>query len=309
MDFGSVFHRVAAEILRTLRRQGESQIPTEEAMAIFREVYATSGIVLPIHGNFSYDRLRWQVLKFCEHSWPAGGIVAVEERLTTDVACPDGKIRQVTGQPDAIIADPPRGLIIPDFKRGMKRPPEPRDGDYSREDGKPFLSPQGLFQLHVYGFQAMTEWKGLDYVILREFHTRWNIMREAKLYREELEHVTWEIGDLLQKLDTALAEGEDSELWRARPGSHCYHCPGKLDCPVPHEAREDGSIRDEGSALDHAVLYTRLDSMRKHTIAALKGWLDAGNEAPILPDGHSYVGWKQVSEKTRRFDTHQIDVK
>lgn len=307
LDFGSVFHLVAAEILRTLRAQQEEQIPTEEAMAILREQYAKSNIVLPVDRDFGYEQLVWQVLRFCDHKWPQGGIVSVEHRLFTEVSCPDGKTRILTGQPDALIADPPRGLVVVDFKSGRAKPPEPRDGDLTKDDGKPYLSPQGLFQLHSYGLQCLTEWKGLDYVILREFHTRWNMMREAKLYREELEHVVWEMGDLLQKLDTALLEGTTSSLWRPRPGSHCHFCPGKFDCSIPWNQRGEGSITTEAQALQVATAFSRSDSVRKESGDALKAWIEAGNPPPILEGGHEYVGWREYESGYRSFSTWDVD--
>src|SRR3954463_5942427 len=46
-DLGSAFHAVAAEILRTLHRQGEEQIPTQEAVEILYEVLRAGPWVLP----------------------------------------------------------------------------------------------------------------------------------------------------------------------------------------------------------------------------------------------------------------------
>ena len=47
-DLGSAAHAVFAEILRTLRRQGEPQMATEDAIVVLREVMANGKWVLPL---------------------------------------------------------------------------------------------------------------------------------------------------------------------------------------------------------------------------------------------------------------------
>src|SRR4051812_7127879 len=65
-DLGTVFHAVAAEILRTLWRQGEQQMPTQEAVEVMYEVVAAGSIVLPPDER---DDLRRLVLRFCDLKW------------------------------------------------------------------------------------------------------------------------------------------------------------------------------------------------------------------------------------------------
>lgn len=307
LDFGTLAHEVYAEILRSCVRTRESQIPTQEGVEILREIAEKSPIVLPFDRDYGMEQLRWQVIRFCDHEWPTGmdngpQVFAVEERMFLEVPCPDGKLRVVTGQPDALVSDPPKGVVVIDFKTGMSKPPEPRDGDLTKEDGKKHLSSQGLFQLYVYGAMILTNWPGLDYVVLKEFHTRWNKIRAAKLYREDLEHILWDLGHLVQKVDTALMEGEGSELLRASPGSHCAYCPGKFKCPVPYDQRGEGSIVDDNMALEYAKRWVRSDTAKIDVDKSLKAFIEAGGTPPILDDG-TYVGWKTTAN-SRRFGVH-----
>jgi hypothetical protein len=320
LDFGTLAHEVFAEILascagfvkvneeyvRTSGSVGEEQIPTQEAIEIMHEVVERSNIVLPLDRDYGMEQLRWQVISFCNHKWPTGvdngpQVFAIEKRMFLEVPCPDGITRIVTGQPDAMVTDPGRepGMVFLDWKSGMAKPKEPQDGDLTKEDGKKYLSTQGLFQLNTYGAMLLADWPGLHYVILREYHTRWNKMREAKLYREDLEHVMRELGNLLMKVDKALEEGEGSELLRASPGAHCHYCPGKYKCPVPYDQRGEGSIVDEDMALAYEIKWMRADAVKADADKALKAWIEAGGRTPPLEDG-SIINW-QPTPKSRRF--------
>jgi hypothetical protein len=144
-ELGQAFHAVAAEMLRTMYRQGEVQMPTQEAVEIMREVYAAGDIVLPTEDRHT---LRGLVLGFCAFEFVPTRIVALEERLTLDVPGPDGVLRTVKGQPDLIMLDPPDGLVIVDWKSGKGKPKKPRDtseivteGDREIVYGKRYLSP------------------------------------------------------------------------------------------------------------------------------------------------------------------------
>jgi hypothetical protein len=124
-DLGSAFHAFAAEYLRTLWRQNEPNMPTQEAVEIAYEILAngierlnvTTGEVhrqkwvLPSEER---DDLIGMVLGFCRYEWQPRHIMPEGTdldrdggRLSADIVCPDGVTRTLTGQPDVILADPP----------------------------------------------------------------------------------------------------------------------------------------------------------------------------------------------------------
>jgi hypothetical protein len=293
-DVGQVLHAVTAEIINTLRdpRNPEPQMPTQEAVEVMYEVYGAMDIVLPVD---DLDALRWMVLSFCEIKWPTSRIATVEQRLTLELVCPDGVTRTLKGQPDAVLFDPPDGLIIPDWKSGMGRPGKPRDesaivrdedGEIALVIGKKYLSERGHFQLDTYGLLAL---KGrlddgtmisptADRVTLREYNLRWGDKRQATLGREELEHVERQLADHMMKLDRAISEGPKSKLWSPRLGAHCLRqCPVARSCPIPKEMRGTGALETQADADREAKLYVRGKTMYEQASARLKPWQEAGN--------------------------------
>lgn len=298
-DLGTAFHSFAAEYLKTLYRQGESQMATQEAVEIMRETYQQGDIVLPAEER---DALVGMVLGFCEHVWQPSRFMALERRLTLDVACRDGEVRTLKGTPDLIIADPPHGLIIADWKSGRGVPKKPRavkDGDDGEVEGKQYLSDRGHFQLDTYGLLAMRGTlddgsllaPGVKYVTLKEFHLRSGKTRLARLAREELEHVEWQIQDHLMKLDRGIGEGPGSGLWRPRPGSHCAkQCPVGRSCPIPVEMRGEGAIDSVELADEVAGIYARSKAGYTQAADQLKAWEEAGNR-PGRANEREEVRW------------------
>lgn len=285
---GSVFHLIAAEILRTLHRTGGVQMPTQEAMEVAYEIYAACDYVLPADER---DSLRTLVLNFCQEEWNTKAILAVERQLSADIVCQDGVTRTITGSPDMIMADPPVGLLIHDWKTGLGKPRTPRvipDDGIIR--GKEYLSERGHFQGDSYCFLALRKYPLAEYATFRE---KWWRMggepRQMTLGRDEMEHVERELGVQLMKMDRGLQEGEASDLWRPRPGRHCSRqCAVARSCPVPEEQRGAGAVEDQASADAQAARLVVLEAVRDQVKDGLRSYfLETGN-APVLPDGRSF---------------------
>lgn len=277
-DLGTMTHEVCWEIMRTLLRQGESHMGTEEAMVICREVYAASPIVLSAQ---EHEDLGWMVRGFSHYRWRPERILAIEEPLRLDIVCPDGEARRLKGTPDLVIADPPHGLYCADLKSGRSRPKAPRQAVPEGQpiEGIQYLSDHGLFQRRVYGCLLLDRYPVADYVWLQELPLRYpdEPPRIAKLRREDLEHVIPWIGAHMMKLDNALREGPKSELWKARPGSHCSKCEVGMSCPVPREMRGDGAIQTQRQADTAAAIFAKAGAKKDQAKAQLKVWEENGN--------------------------------
>lgn len=284
-DLGSAFHATAAEILRTLYRQGEQAIPTEEAITIMREVLAAGPWILPADER---DDLRALVLSFAGYyTWDTTRIMALEKRLEAEIPCPDGEVRTFTGQPDLLLADPPGGAILVDWKSGRAVPPTPRAHERGETiTGKQYLSDRGHAQLDAYGFLVMRNYPGVQRTTLRELHLRSGEVREATLDRDELEHIERELADLMMKLDRAILEGEGSELWRPRPGRQCLRkCPVSVTCPVPAEQRGVGMLSTEDAQDAAAARYVVVDAVRQTLREALKAAYEESGRSIPTGDG------------------------
>jgi len=299
-DLGTVAHAVFAEILRTLRKHGESQMSTQEAVEVMREVQARADVVLPADER---EDLKMLTLRFCEYEWPPNRILAIEQRLATEVKGQDGKPRILTGQPDLLLAHPPATVIICDYKTGWGRAKEPRQKPSEGEVvvGKQYLSERGHFQLDIYGLLSLRAYPAAQEVILRELHLRSGQIREARLHRDELEHVEREVGIQMQLLERAISEGDGSKLWRPRPGHQCLRqCPVARSCPIPAEQRGVGAIESQEDADDQAARYQVVDAVRQQLREGLKAYHEATGHEPAIGDG-KVLRWHETTSGGQSF--------
>lgn len=304
-DLGKMFHLFAAKYLRTLWKSGAVQMERHDAEEVLWETYAEAGFVLP---SDEREDLLWLARGFCHFKWNATRVLALEERLEVGLGGLDGQIRPVTGQPDVLMSDPPRGLVIVDYKSGRSRPPSPRgQRDVEYAEGKQYLSERGHFQLDCYGMLALHAFPTMDYVILRELHLRTAQVREATLRREELPRVERELALHAQMLERAIDEGPKSELFRPRAGAHCARqCPVSRSCPIPREQRGVGAIatdkqQDEASEA-FAVVHAQQELLRKQ----LKERHEATGRAGQLSDGKQ-VRWHENGSGGRSFGICDAD--
>lgn len=303
---GTLAHRCQEEILRTLKKQGEDSMPTEEGIVIMREVLAQIDtpsedvLVLPAEEEAA---LRQFVIRFCaEWKWNAKQVMGLEVPLSAEITCPDGIVRVLTGTPDVLVAEPPDTIVVVDAKSGLGVPRTPRDPDPS--EPRRYLTERGQGQLDAYGYLVMREWP-VKRVKLREIHPRVGEERTATLERAELEHVEWRLGNLLMLLDRGLQEGPDSGIWKAVGGTRqCDWCIRKDLCPRP--AMERGGITDLPMAMEYAQDAVALTAKREQVIKMVKGFVEA-EEAPVpLPDGRVY-GWSETEKDgkvSRKFCAH-----
>lgn len=279
-SLGTAFHMFMEEFLRTLQRQRETSMPTEEAVNIMREVIAQPGCP---HLSLEQQReLVIVVLQAAQRKWRADRILMIEERLFATVPCPDGVERRITGKPDVVFADPPSGAVCGDYKVSWAVPPTPRDGDTTRDSGRPYLSERGTFQLDTNGLLIMRNLPAVEKVMLREYYPRLDEVREATLRRSELEHVEQRLGLIVMRFEMALGGVLEAE---PRPGKWCSHCPISRECPVPEGDRDVGVLDSpevaDAEAARWQVVSELDDDMRK----ALKAYHEETGYAPAVGDG------------------------
>lgn len=299
---GTALHAVAEEIVRTLVKQDEEQMPTEEAITVMREVMARKE--MPHLSSKLMDDLRMLTLRFAEYTWTPKYVRWLEERLFVDIACPDGITRTVTGQPDIMLADPPDGAIVVDLKSGQARPAAPRNPDdpqeWTKDKGRPYLSERGHFQLDVYGLLVLKTYPRVNRVTLRELHVRWGETREAVLMRDDLEHLEPRVATALMNLDLTLRGEREPE---PRPGVWCRNCPRPTSCPIPWEERVGGTLTSEEEALSYARIFAVVEPLRGRLIKELKTYVDQGDGKAIDLNDSNIVGWDREGTG-RRWGIH-----
>lgn len=313
-NLGTIFHSFVARYMDQLASpefRPAKQMPTEEAAVIAREVYAESPFTLD-HEDF--DALIGMAVRFAaDFKWDVNRILAKEDPLRVDLLCPDGQVRTVKGQPDLIVADPPRGLIIYDWKTGMAQPKSPKkqEGDGEPVEGEKYLSDTGRYQRLVYGLLALRQWPSAQYAIMWEVPMRFasHGPRYARLSREGLERIEHKLAIDMMRLDQGVEEGPQSPIWEPRPSSKCVHCEVASSCPVPPRMRGEGAVSDQVSLDIEARRFARGKAMYEQAAERLKAAsAEAGahghlNGAESVRWGPEPDAWAQKGNG-RKFGVH-----
>lgn len=251
---GTLFHRTAAEILRTMQTQDANQIPVGVALAILEEVLEQRGLPwqdrvrLPLR---EIPVLRMATAKFAkDNRFTIRNIIDVEKRLEATIRYVEegtGELieRRLTGMPDAIVLDPKHkedGVIVLDWKATWALPPKREAAE--RDAAENGLSYEGYFQQRFYAWLILKNYPAINVVTLREFYVYRSKPREATITRAQLEQIEKELATLAREFDLAVGYGKPKRLrypdiqdtpWEPSPGKHCYYCPLRHHCPIADE--------------------------------------------------------------------------
>jgi hypothetical protein len=300
-DLGTVVHAVFEEIVRTLYRQGETRISTQEAVEIMYEVYAKSPITLPQEATETLVQLTCRI---CEFEIPARRVISLESQLSTELVCQDGVARTLTGIPDVVIGVPPDGFVIGDWKSGWTNLKTPRDHETGDPvEGAEYLTRRGKLQRAIYCLLVFRNYPAAKWVRFEEYHLRSGRVHRATMGRDELEHVERMAGAHLMKLERGIAEGESSPVWKPRPGPQCARqCPVALSCPVPQEQRGLGAIDSDELATAEGDRWVVVRALDKQMRGQLKTWHEETGRPIPLADGRELRWGQKPSGKSRLFD-------
>jgi PD-(D/E)XK nuclease superfamily len=319
---GTIFHRFAAECLRTMKRQDEETIPVSEALEILHEVCRQRDVPpeeivrVPLR---ELKDVRMAAIKFAtDNTFTVRNIQAVEKRLHGEVSYdgPGGMkiVRTLTGQIDALIAGGPDKAIVLDWKDTWGIPPMPRENP-GPEGDEAHLSYQGYFQQRFYGWLVLLNYPAIQSVTMREFYVRKTTVRKATLYRADMEQIGRELAVLAEQFDLAVMGGlpaEPYELgkvgrWNPSPGKHCGFCLRPGLCPIEKEARGDGQVTSKKDAMNAAAEMAVAERVREHRREAAKVWVDLHGPIPVrYSKGRRVLGWQRKG-KTRVFTYYTPD--
>jgi hypothetical protein len=289
---GTLFHRYAAECLRLMKtygdrdpRDGTSSIPVAEALEVLYDVVRQRDVPWRDRIRCSLRdlrELRISAIKWAaENRFTVDAIIDIERRLSTTLRYdgPGGQLveRVFTGQPDVLIAKPPDGAVVIDWKDTWALPPErverqdPRDAERGDAD---HISYEGYFQQRAYALLILHEFPAVQWVTLREFYPRKTKVREATVHRSQLEHIEREFAILAEDFDLHVMAGTDQRPWHPSPGKHCSFCVTPGRCPIPDEARGQGAIRNERQAQRYVAQLQVAETVRTHRREALRPWIE-----------------------------------
>jgi hypothetical protein len=297
-DLGRVMHATAEELLRTMHAQGETQVPSQEAVEVAREVYAKSGVILPLS---EAEDLIFLTIRFAERTWRVDkllttpeGELAIEQRIEVPLVCPDGTTRVLTVTPDALFAGGGATVVAGDWKTGRQKPKSPRAAQEEAPEGvvrgMQYLSDQGHYQALAQGLGVLHRYPACDRFVFREFWLRSGEIREAILGRDNFEHAREFIAIDLMKLEGAMAD-PGSEVWKPRPGKWCTKaCSVARSCPIPEIQRGEGGVEDQASADRAAEALMVVDAQRTQIRDSLKSFFTETGNAARIGDGRE-IRW------------------
>lgn len=311
---GALFHRWVAKAINQMRAEGWNSYPVEMGLELLLTVLAQRDVPDNEVVHLPMRELKWLrvlVTRWCEGgAFNAQRVLYVEERLYMKLKCPDGRgglyERTITGQPDVIVADPPGGVIVVDWKAGWAPPSQEVARADGREDDDQKLSDQGYAQQVIYGALVLANLPAVERVTLREAYLMAGEYREATIHRWQMERVLDILGAIVSQIDAAFASGPDSDRWVPTAGTHCGICPSPRSCPLQEWEGIPTNV-------DEAVLLARewivAAQVRKDRLPFLKGWVEAHGPIPIdHGKGRREVGW--VRNKTgsgRSFKLYEPD--
>lgn len=316
---GRLFHRWVAKALEQMRAESWTSYPVEMGLELLLQILAQRDVEPDDLAYLPMRELRWLrvlVTRWCEGGeFAASRILAIEEPLYMKIKVPDGRgglyDRTIKGTPDVLVADPPNGVIVPDWKSGWASPSrevERQGGGYEDQGGNgekdQRLSDQGYAQQIVYGALVMANLPAVDRVTLREAYIMHGEYREATVHRWELERITDILGAIVAQIDAAIAEGSESGRWIPTAGVHCGICPSPRQCPI-RDWEGIPATDDEAKLLAREWIVS--GQVRKDRLPLVKGWVDA--HGPIEIDhgkGRREVGWVANSTGNgRRFALYE----
>lgn len=289
---GTIFHRVAAEAIREMRRQDSTSIDRGVALAILeetleqRDIEPEERVRVPLR---DLPMLRMAVRKFAaDNTFSIRHVVDVENRLSATLSYVDdaGEIRErtLTGQLDVLIADPrdTEGAVVVDWKNSWGIPPDHSNANPNDEDSaKAGLSYHGYFQQRFYAWLILKNYPSIKRVTLREFYVRKTKVRAATLTRAKLEQVEKELADTVREFDRCYASGKPRRLefpdvapWNPSPGKHCTFCVARRYCPIRTEAREHIAIGSAEEASRAVAELQVVEAIRKSIREAMRPYVE-----------------------------------
>jgi len=138
----------------------------------------------------------------------------------------------------------------------------------------------------------MHKWPRVQRGVFRESYLRYGLYREFVMDRNGDKHKRFEamIGATLQRLERGLSEGEDSEVWKPRPGGHCARaCAVARSCPIPAEQRGVGVLETDEMADAEAGRFVMVDGLKDQMRIALRERYEETGRPHQIGDGRVIV--------------------
>lgn len=329
---GRLIHSTLGRALRHMLERTQERIAPEIILDLWDDELRQASekladtFALPAHEDVL---ARKTLRKWANDNWiTIAEVYGVEERLAVPIQYPDGAggfvTRVLTGQLDLLLVDPSgTHATVPDWKDTWKLPPKASGDDDEDYDDDDTLSLEGYFQQRFYAMLIFLtpELRGVQSVTLREFYVRRSQPREATLWRHQLPDLVRYFSAETEKFDRCYEAAIRTRRNRVRrralatpaqwgepsPGAHCFNCPGRMDCPVPPEARIGGMIGNPAEAQTYGGILLRAKSVVKLIEASMRTWTDHEGPTRVRDAKRDHFLGYVVRERVERPSLRQIN--
>lgn len=300
---GTLIHRFVHKAIKKMNAVGERTYPVDMGMELLAEVLCQYDVpseeVVPI----TMEEMKWArviAVKWCQSiNLDSRRMLAAEERFFADLALPIGETVKITGQLDLLLADPPDGLTVVDYKSGFRQPINPRNQEKAEREGSG-LTALGWAQWLIYSYLMFENFPSVHRVVFREVHLLRGQERQARMERWEMERLRDVLAAQVSLLHQAVEEGPESPRWVPTAGPHCSMCANPRACPILND--EDIVIDTPEGRQRVAQEWVVAGETKDRRRDILNGLVDVYGPIPVLhSDGRRVVGWDVHPDGKRNF--------
>jgi hypothetical protein len=330
---GRLAHSTIARSLRHMAERKQERIDPGLVIGFYEDELRQATVpvgetfTLPAHEDAFTRRV---LRKWAEDTWlTIAEVYGVEVRLAVPIHYPDGSgglvERYITGQLDALLIDPSgTHATVPDWKHTWALPgareDDPDDLDDDRGDDK--LSARAYFQQRFYSSLIFLrpEFRAVQSCTLREAYLPWSKEREATLWRHQLPEILSYLSATAERFDRCYEAAIRTRRNRVRrrvlatpaqwgepsPGAHCFNCPGRMDCPVPPEAKTGGMIGTPEEAQMYGGILLRAKAVQKLIEPSMKTWTEHEGPTRVRDAKRDHFWGHVVRERVERPTLAQV---
>lgn len=300
---GTLIHRFVHKAVKKMHASGERFYPVDMGMDLMTQVLCQHDVPSKEVVPLTMEQMKWArviAVKWCENvRLDARRMLAAEERFFADLVLPTGEKVVITGQLDLLLADPPDGLIVTDYKSGYKRPGTPRNMEKAEREGTG-LTALGWAQWLIYCYLMFENFPSIHRVIFKEEHLLWGESRQARMERWEMERLKDVLGVQVALLHQAIQEGPTSARWVPTAGPHCALCSNPRACPILED--EHLEIETPEGRQRVAQEWVVAGETKDRRRAILDGIVEVyGPQEVLHSEGRRVVGWDYLPDGKRKF--------
>jgi hypothetical protein len=276
MARGECWHDFRERFIGELRDGGEPSAPPEVGKDLMNAVIAErKDLVLPAHEQHALRGMAWNFAAATVIDPDA--VLGLEQMIEMELG--DWTIR---GKLDFAAMTPFGWILVEDDKTSLSIPSQD-DVENGAKGWQSWFYPL-LVAFGIPEDEDLPLGAGVDEFRFRFSYPRFTnsetgeiIYREVARTRDQLADFRNTLLSHLERIDHGLETGE----FPASPGSHCFECPARSECPIPEQYHELENVTGMDDAVSKAEAWHTRDLAQRRLKKSLRAFADAEGE-PIF---------------------------